>query len=140
MTYLLGVLAISIPLEKFDQSKLENLLRNIPEAYVQTQPVENFERRFYSFPDISFGFNISCSADHFEGAQIPSAKRCTFLVDEREMQGRKYRLEILDPEVVSAFRIALGGKKIWSTELVDKKFRYAFECDQNRCLISGIAK
>lgn len=143
------VLAATIPMEDFDQSKLEQLLRKIPNSVIKTENLNGFVRKHTQFPLNMFNaeFSIKCSADYYANADVPSIKKCTVDVsDEAITQGDVITTKITDPTLVSQLSNAIpylkDDKKFYSNERFKALaftgdfatvFRFIFNCKQNAC-------
>ncbi len=131
---------IEIPLQDFDQSKLENLLRSTPSAYVREESRENFIRKHYLFPRESASFLIKCYGDHFNNSTIPSLKKCSLKVSASPVN---------DEIVLDVANYGLAPQRIYSTERVygrlstgryGQLFRFLFDCKETFCRLSMTAK
>jgi hypothetical protein len=142
--------AATIPVESFDQSKLEILLRKIPESLVKEENDSNFKRKFHEFPSSSnAGFKITCQADYFSEATIPSEKKCQLNLDNLTSNADEVSVTISDEKLVTSLRSAISYgqevKSFYSTERIhglslDRKyrdiFRYAFVCQEKICQLT----
>jgi hypothetical protein len=72
---------IFIDIDAFDQSKLEYLLRKIPEALVRVEKSNSRLIKYYNFP-YNLPFSINCEASYFNGSKIPSEKKCELSVNQ----------------------------------------------------------
>lgn len=132
-----------IPVTLFDQSKLENLLRNIPEALMKTTKEDGFVRKHYAFPKTKSPLSINCFGDYFNQAPVPSNKVCEVEVNGVEAQGDEYVLAINDSATVNSLFKAMAYGKVYSTERVygqssstgkyRQLFRYFIGCTEERC-------
>ena len=141
--------AALIPLETFDQSKLEHLLRNMPSTLVKTESLNGFVRKHYLFPNKKqANFSIRCSSDFYPKAVLPSEKRCEVQVsDEASLSGDEYKIKVTDPSIVNPlFKVISYGmeeKKSYSNETLSgvsaqdgvfrQIFRYIIACKSNAC-------
>jgi hypothetical protein len=146
--------AAKIPVDIFDQSKLENLLRNIPSSLSRTEVHEGFVRQHHEFPkNKKADFRIKCYADYFGQAKIPSFETCEFDLSGNTLSGDESVLTITDSGVVKSLREAMSYgdevKKFYSTERVYGQasdgalrdlFRYAFICKRDACEVTVTSK
>jgi len=132
----LSLLAL-IPLIQFDQSKLEQLMRKIPEAYVKSVSHTGFVRKHYAFPKQKSTFQISCEGDHYAGSQIPTMKKCELSVTGERL-GDEYLVEFKSQELANALHMG----KLFASERVygqayggeyRQLFRYQFSCTGDAC-------
>jgi hypothetical protein len=142
--------AALIPVDGFDQSKLESVLRKIPESVLKEENHTNFKRKFHEFPATSnAGFKIKCQADYFLEATVPSEKKCQVEVENLTSDTDEVSVTISDEKLVTALRSAFSYgqavKSFYSTERVqglslERKyreiFRYAFVCQEKSCLVT----
>jgi hypothetical protein len=134
-----AALAAPIQVEKFDQSKLENLLKRIPNTLVKTEDQTKFVRKTYHYTaDV---FTIHCESDYYQGSPVASFIKCTTDVkDDSTKVNNEYILEIKDPAVVAVLYPAIPDgkdvKKLYSTEKVWNKFRYSFVCQKESCKVT----
>jgi hypothetical protein len=153
MKLIIGLLLLSnaswatkIPVTIFDQSKLETVLRNIPSSLKRIEKFDGYIRKHLKFPEAQSNFSITCQADYFNEAQIPSYKACELDVTSLDHAGEEYSLKIENPEIVKALRESFSYgqeiKKFYSTERIygqafDGKyrdlFRYMFICSAKAC-------
>lgn len=147
-------LAAKVPVDIFDQSKLETLLRNIPAAFVKTETHTGHERKHYQFPtNKDSEFLIKCYADYFNSAPVPSFKACDVEVTASVFAGEEILVKITDSETVNALNAAISYgsdiKKVYSTERVSgqaadgtykKLFRYSFICKKDSCDVVFVTK
>lgn len=145
--------AAKVPLDSFDQSKLETILRNIPTALLKEENMGGFIRKHYAFPDEKKSdFFIKCHADYYKAAKIPSSKACSVEIKD-EGSSDEVLLKITDPKTVNSFREAISYgnevKKFYATERVyglalDGKyrdlFRYSFVCQMAECALTFAKK
>jgi hypothetical protein len=136
-----------IPVDSFDQSKLESLLRKIPSSLVNEELHTNFKRKIHEFPLTgNLGFKIKCHGDYFLNSIIPSNKQCQVEVLNFNSDTDEVLVGISDVSTVNELRSALSygkeTKSFYSTERVhglslEKKyrelFRYSFVCDDKKC-------
>ena len=146
--------AAKIPVDIFDQSKLEGVLRNIPSAFVKSETLTGYVRKSYQFPKTKNDhFQISCQADYFGGAIIPSFKTCEVNVSGEKLRGDEYSFNMTDQETVSELNKAISygetTKKFYATERVYGQsfegpyrdlFRYSIICVSQRCDLTFTAK
>jgi len=146
--------AAKIPVDIFDQSKLENLLRNIPSSLSRTEVHEGFVRHHHEFPkNKKANFRIKCYADYFGQAKFPSFETCEFDLSTNTLSGDELVLTIADSGVVNSLREAISYgdevKKFYSTERVYGQasdgalrdlFRYAFICKRDACEVTVTLK
>jgi hypothetical protein len=146
--------ATKIPVEIFDQSKLETLLRNNPSAFDRIETRAGFIRKHYQFPkDKKSGFTINCEADYYGEAKIPSYKSCEIDVSSEDFVGDEYLIKITDAEIVKSLRdsISYGSdlKKFIAFERVYGQahdgvyrnlFRYTFICKRDACDVTFTTK
>ncbi len=153
---MIELLVAAIPLEKFDQQKLESLMRRIPSALVQTRDMDGkFERKFYIFPKYDDkGFKIYCQADHYLGNPLPSASSCSLdMLKDHDVRYDEHALEIKDAHLVSSLYSAIHSpaetKKWYSNEKVyglglngkyAENFRYTFSCSKEKCQLTMSTK
>ena len=143
-----------IPVDTFDQSKLETLLRKIPSALVRTESFEGFVRKHTFFPNQKqASFSIKCQADYFGKTDIPSFKACELDVSSTDIVGDEYLIQITDSLSVQALResISYGDelKKFYSFERVygqghdgiyKNLFRYSVICKPESCEVTMTPK
>jgi hypothetical protein len=147
------VFAGAIPVDSFDQSKLEAVLRKIPSALVKVENHQGFSRKFYSYPKSPSGVHISCQADFYLNSTVPSTKSCVVEMKTTNLSGDEYQVTLTDSAVVSELRNALSygmeTKKFYSTERVYGQsfaggyrdlFRYSFICETQSCLLTFASK
>lgn len=145
---MIEIFAIAIPLETFDQQKLEGLLRKIPAALVKQETLARVEKRFYEFPKMDDkGFKIRCEAEHHLGSQLPSKSACTLdLLNPEDQRTDEQSTELKDPFVVKSLyeAISFGAetKRFYSNERVYgvnlsgkyvEHFRYGLVCTKDKC-------
>ncbi len=148
--------ALVIPVEGFDQSKLEHLMRKMPSAFVKTVTMEGFERRHYVFPSNDAPFSFKCSADYYLAAKVPSMNRCEVTVNEGKSEGIKVEakndeivVKLTDKKFSSALYNGISHgqalKKLYSTERAfgvsatgtsRYLFRYLIWCQPESCELS----
>ena len=147
-------LAAKIPVDIFDQSKLETLLRNIPEAFVKDEAQSGFIRKHYQFPkNKASSFTIKCHGDYFGTATIPSYKACEVEVNTKDLAGDEMKVQVTDSATVNALYTAISYgndlKKSYSTERVygqgsdgayKNLFRYSMVCKREACDLVFVAK
>lgn len=149
---MIELLGTAIPLEQFDQQKLESLLRRIPSAFVRSENQGGkFERKFYSFPKMDDkGFKINCEGDHYLPSTIPSASTCTLtMIKDADVRYDEQLVEFKDPFTVTSLYNAINSlaeiKKFYSNERVygvgingryAENFRYAFSCFKEKCQLT----
>lgn len=143
----LEVLAVAIPVDKFDQSKLETILRQMPSAHINTQDMGDFVRKTYRFPTTKSKFSINCEADYYARASIPSDKKCTVTVsDKADLKGDEYLFKMTNTiqvsELFNAISYGKEEKKSYSHERVYGQayegnyrdlFRYMIICKKDFC-------
>lgn len=144
---MIEILALAIPLETFDQQKLEGLLRKIPAAHVRTETLTK-EKRFYEFPKMNDkGFKIRCEAEHHLGSPLPSKSSCTLeLLKAEDQRFDEQTVEFKDPFVVNSLYEAISfgtdTKRFYSNERVygvnlggkyAEHFRYGLVCSKEKC-------
>jgi hypothetical protein len=146
--------AFKIPVESFDQSKLQSLLSKIPSALVKSETMAGFLRKTYLFPKSKNApIKIECQADYFSASSVPSYKSCGVTVERADQVGDEYSITISDVQDVSQLRSAISygedTKKIYSTERIygqasDGKyrdlFRYSFVCESQSCNLTFVKK
>lgn len=149
-----NALAVEIPLKSFDQSKLETILRRIPEAKAQSQLMGPFTRVFYQYPKSESPFQITCEADHYNSNPIPSFSRCKVKVSDKEdFRGDEYLFKVSDSTFVNQMSSAISYgaevKKSYSLETVYGQaftgeyrhlFRYLIICKKADCTVSFSSK
>lgn len=142
--------SVEIPLNVFEQSKLEELLRKIPSALQKRETLAGHVRKHYQFPtEKSSEFSIKCHADYFGTSQVPSLKVCEVLVSASNVVGDEYSFKLTDKKDVKALvkAISYGAeiKKVYSHERVygqghdgayRQLFRYSFNCTSESCLVT----
>ncbi|MBA2406276.1 MAG: hypothetical protein H0V66_15980 [Bdellovibrionales bacterium] len=147
-------LAAKIPLDTFEQSKLETLLRKIPSALVRTEEHADFIRKHYLFPkNKSSSFTINCHADYFGAATVPSFKVCDVELLNKDYAGDEQLVVIEDVATVNDLRssISYGAeiKKYYSFERVYGQshdgtyrnlFRFSFVCKTASCEVTLATK
>ncbi len=145
--------ATSIPVDGFDQSKLEALLRRMPVAFEKLEDATTHVKKYYVFPKTESSFQITCSADHFRSSAIPSKTECKMTVTG-EVKGDEIQVKITDADIVGTLYAAMpvtssDSRKVYSTERVygqayagnyRELFRYVFTCTQKACDISVSTK
>jgi hypothetical protein len=144
---MIEILAVAIPLEQFDQQKLEFLVRKIPAALVRTETL-TVEKRFYEFPKMDDkGFKIKCESEHHLGSQFPSKSSCTLnILKDIDQRYDEHLVEFKDPYVVKSLFEAMSYgrdvKKFYSNERVYgvsvngkyvDHFRFALSCSTEKC-------
>jgi hypothetical protein len=140
-------LAEVVPLEKFDQAKLHQLLSRIPVALTKQEKLGSFVRHFYTYPKTG-SFKINCEADFYSGYSLPSYYRCNIDMDTSLLQGDEILFKVTDSETVQNFykAISYGSevKKFYSEERMKgyradgsfgQIFRYIFICSSPQCLV-----
>ncbi len=148
------VWSAEITVEKFDQSKLEFLLRRVPSALFETTQVEDYTRKIYLFPGHG-PLKISCSADYFN-SHIPTYKTCHVSVDEGSSLGissskknDEYRIIFSSAKTVRELKEATSSRAFNSHEQFSgrsfdggsrKLFRYSFTCLETTCQLSLATK
>jgi hypothetical protein len=146
--------AVSIPLDAFDQSKLEGLLRNIPASVSALENHGLFQRKKHIFPKTESRFSIKCLSDYYEKATIPSVKQCSVNIDPHlTLKGDEHHLRLTDKTSVAALFAAISYgqevKNFYSTERVyglgadgkhRKLFRYSISCQQQYCDLTFVSK
>jgi hypothetical protein len=147
--------AAKIPVGVFEQAKLETLLRAIPTSLIKTEKLNGYTRRHHQFPkDKAASFLISCYADYFNGATVPSLKVCDVEVKETQnLTGDEFMFKITDAASVADLRKAIpyGSdlKKNFSHERVYGQghdgvyrnlFRYSFTCKADACDVTFATK
>lgn len=138
-------LAEIVPLEKFDQSKLQQLLSRIPSALKRQEKNGALIRHYYSYPK-SGSFKINCEADFYHNLSIPSDRRCSLEMDTSLVQGDEIVLKINDSSTVQELfkAISYGSeiKKFYSEDRMKGRradssygliFRYIFICTTKEC-------
>lgn len=152
---MIELLATAIPLESFDQQKLESLMRKIPAAYVRTLEGEGKKTLFYSFPKMDDkGFKINCQAEYFSHSSLPTNTKCD-LTMLQDLDGRtdEYMTEFKDPFVVKSFYEAISyttAVKTWVTSeriygvardgRYKEHFRYTISCSKEKCQMTFSTK
>lgn len=143
-----------IPVDIFDQSKLETLLRNIPSAFIKNETQNGFIRKHYQFPkNKASEFVIRCHGDYFGSATIPSYKACTVEVSSKDLAGDEMKVQVTDSSIVKDLNAAISYgsdlKKFYSTERVygqssdgayKNLFRYSMICKSDSCDLVFVAK
>lgn len=149
---MIELLVAAIPLEQFDQQKLEAMMRRIPSALVETRDINGkFERKFYIFPKYDDkGFKISCQADHYLNNPLPSSSSCTLnVMKDLDARYDEHAIDFKDPHVVTSIYNAINSgaatKKFYSNERVyglglngkyAENFRYVFTCSKEKCQLT----
>jgi hypothetical protein len=156
----ISVFAISIPVDHFDQSKLEYVVSQIPSAFVSSQKVHDHTRKWYSYPKNESLFKINCTADYYRGSSVPSNSDCTLNLYEKnisgmvmDFKGDEYLIKVTDTQVIKDFfrMMPYTGeiRRIYSTERVlglsytgiqQKLFRYRFACNESYCEFTFTSK
>lgn len=140
-------LAGTIPLEAFDQSKLEIIVRRIPSALVKTEELEGFTRKHYLYPtNKQPDFTLKCHADYYGNAPIPTFKVCAVEVPGQPERGDEYLLTTSDEKTISELSTAISFspnvKKSFSNEVIYGQaydgsyrnlFRYSIVCKADSC-------
>lgn len=143
-----------IPLNVFEQSKLETLLRGMPSAQVKKEKFKGHVRKYTQFPKIqNSAFGIKCYADFYGHAKIPSLKVCEASVESTDPVKDEYLIKLTDPEAVADLNgsISYGDqiKKFSSHEQLFGQgfdgtsrtlFRYSFICQKSSCDITFSTK
>ena len=143
----MNALSVEIPIEPFDQSKLETLLRRIPTALIGTTSGDGFVKKTTRYPDAKSLFAIVCEADYFGGSDIPTNKSCKVTIsDKSDLRGDEYLIKITDSrrvtEMYNAIPFGLEIKKSYSHERIygqawegDYKniFRFMIVCKKTSC-------
>ena len=139
--------SVEIPVDEFDQSKLESLLRRIPSALIGTVQQDGFIRKTTRYPDTTSLFTIDCEADYYAGSSIPTYKRCVVTVsDKADLRGDEYLIKLTSKsrvtEMFEAISFGSDTRKVYSHERVygqafegDYKnvFRFMFVCKKTSC-------
>ena len=142
-----NALAVEIPVETFDQSKLESLLRKIPTALIATTRGNGFVKKTTRYPDAKSLFAIVCEADYFGNSDIPTNKSCKVTIsDKTDLRGDEYLIKITDSrrvnEMYNAIPYGPEVRKSYSHERVygqawegDYKniFRFMIVCKKTSC-------
>jgi hypothetical protein len=137
---------IFIDLTQFDQSKLEYLLRKIPEALVKIEKQDNVETRFYRY-DVTSNFSLSCEATHFNHKEIPSFEKCRISVNS-DFSTQEVQLDFSDTVACGDLKKHLPYGKLRSTEIFYGEshtgrykniFSYSFDVTRN-CLATFAVK
>lgn len=144
------VWSAKIPVDVFDQQKLEGLLRQIPHALLNSENRTGFVRKHYLFPQSKKAdFTIKCYADYYGNSSIPSLRVCDVNVSSTDLQGDEFVLKLSDElDVQALYKVIsynLEVKKFFATERIygeayDGKyhdlFRYSFICQASSCEIT----
>ncbi len=139
-----------IPLNTFEQTKLETLLRKIPSAFVKKEKLTGFIRKHYLFPAQGASeFSVKCTADYFGAALVPSHKVCEASVKSGEVVNDEYLIQLTDPKIVRALYKAISygetEKHFSSHERIYGKghdgiwrnlFRFSFSCRKDACSVT----
>lgn len=142
--------ASKIPLGTFEQSKLEQLLRNIPSALQKSSKFKKGAvRKTYVFPKDNSSFKIKCIADHYNSSPLPSERSCEVEVSDKTLKGDEHLIKITDAATVAALYKAIPyGAEIkmnYSHERVygqahdgsyRQLLRYAFSCKKQSCEVT----
>lgn len=142
-----NVMAVEIPVDEFDQSKLETLLRKIPTALIASSQGNGFVRKTTRYPDATSLFAIVCNADYYAGSTIPTYKKCKVSVsDKADLRGDEYFIKLTQKSRVSEMFDAISygttTRKSYSNERVygqafegDYKnvFRFMIVCKKTSC-------
>lgn len=147
------LLAANIPVETFDQAKLETLVRNIPSALVKIENQEGFTRKHYQFPSSKAKFSIKCQADYYGEANIPSFKSCDLTISDKELAADEYLFKITDSANITSLRNAISYgdelKTFYAFERVfglsndgvkRNLFRFTFICKRDVCDVTIATK
>lgn len=152
---MIEVLLTAIPLQGFDQHKLEALLTKIPSAFVKSETYPDFERKFFTFPaKTQKDFQISCQSDYFFQSAVASNPKCSLIIFGNLDDGKDEQLmELKDPYVVKSLygAISYGSelKKMHSLERVyglslngkyRRHFRYTLTCSIESCQLTMSTK
>lgn len=146
--------SIAVPLNSFEQAKLETLVRNIPSSLVKTENREGFVRKYHLYPKSKkSSFTINCYADYYGAAPIPSEKFCEVEVLDKDLVGDEFVIQLSDSLSVITLRKAISygadvkkfisHERVWgqsSTGVNRNLFRYAFVCTDKICDISFATK
>ncbi len=144
----------AVPLNSFEQAKLETLLRNIPGSIVKTENKGGFVRKFHQFPKSKkASFTISCYADYYGSAPIPSEKNCAVEVSNKAYTGDEFIIQFADTSTVNTLRKAIpygsdlkkfiSHERVWGqgNDGINRNlFRYSFICTAKTCDISFSTK
>lgn len=145
------MILVSIPVELFDQVKLHTLVSKIPVAYEKTEKVNQFERKFFSYPKLDDkGFKINCQSDHYNGVSLPSKLSCELLMlTGPVVKSDEHLVEFTNPLVVKNFYDAISygtdTKSIYSYErpygknlngVYQRHFRYGLTCSIEKCQLT----
>ena len=144
---MIEILLNAIPLETFDQQKLETLVRRIPEALVSTSKFENGEKRYYSYPRSNDpGFKIDCESTYYQHSKLPSEIMCSLnITQEIDSRSDEHKITFSDPELYNSFSYETDVKRFYSNERVfglklngkyGEMFRYGFICDVKNCQLT----
>lgn len=153
------VWSVAIPVEKFDQSKLENLLRRMPSTFVDEVQDGDKIIKTFKFPQDESPFQITCQSTWFGESPLPTYKSCLVEVEKGEVQGITstkindvYQIKISEAKAVSELYSAMSFgevvKKMNAFERVKGKaetgrieeiFRYAFICQAQECTLRLIS-
>ncbi len=148
------VFAGTIPVNSFDQAKLEAVLRKVPSALVKVENYEGFSRKFYSYPKSpTSGFHITCQADFYLNSTVPSTKSCAVEMTTTNLSGDEYEVKVTDSATVNELRNAFSYgqeiKKFYSNERVYGQsfkgvfrdlFRYSIICETQNCVMTFASK
>ena len=148
---MIDILLVAIPLLHHDQLKLENVVRKIPAALVETRVIDNFERKYYTYPQMDDkGFKIFCEADYFGDSKVPSKTQCSLnMLIDQDPKKDEHKVKFQDPAVVNnlfqALTYGTDVKKLYSTEQVYGMgingkygyiFRYVLTCTTKECQLT----
>ncbi len=145
------LLFIAIPLEAFDQQKLETLVRRIPEALVHTSKFERGEKRFYSYPkSATAGFKIDCQSTYYLHSNLPSELECSLNVtQELDPRADEHKITFSDSALYKSLSYETDVKRFYSNERVfglkldgryGDHFRYGFICNSLKCDLTFSSK
>ena len=123
--------SVEIPVDEFDQSKLESLLRKIPSALIGSSQEDGFVRKTTRYPDTNSLFTIVCEADYYADASIPTYKKCVLSVsDNADLRGDEYLIKMTQKSRVSEMYNAISfGTDTRRTYSHERIYGQAFEGD-----------
>jgi hypothetical protein len=147
---MIELLFAAIPLESFDQQKLETLVRRIPEALIRTEKIENGEKRFYSYPKENHGFKINCESTYYLHSKLPSEARCSLnITQEVDSRLDEHKITFSDSALYQSLSYENEIKRFYSNERVyglklngryGEHFRYGITCNSSNCELTFSSK
>lgn len=146
-----------LSLESFDQTKLAELIGNLPTTVRSKKVTRVVSSRLgfkvtSVFPKEDHAFRIKCESSYFNRSLYPSKTKCGITLDEKHPElfqaNREFKVSIKDPQIVSALYQAIHyGKprkefrsfeKVYGLTFEGRKgyaFDYYFSCGLEDCIL-----